>query len=68
MCQPDKHVIFYCIGPKHCKDQDYVQCKFCKWTVDMACERLIDEYKLIWPGSWPAKPEAKQLVEAVLRR
>jgi hypothetical protein len=31
-----------------------------------AARALVDEYRKIWPGSWPAKPEAVQLARATL--
>jgi hypothetical protein len=34
---------------------------------DAAWKALRDEYKKIWPGSWPAKPEAIRLAGVVIK-
>ena len=34
--------------------------------VERAAHRLIVSYREIWPGEWPALPEAKKLAESVI--
>ena len=37
-----------------------------KSEIEIAARALIAEYKKIWPGEWPALPEAIRLAKAVL--
>ena len=37
-----------------------------KAKIEVAARALIAEYKKIWPGEWPALPEAIRLATAVL--
>ena len=37
-----------------------------KARLNRAAKALIKEYRKIWPGRWPAMPEAIRLAQAVL--